>query len=62
MLIKTLQSKPMGFRKRSAKRNIYSNTNLPQEIRETSNNLTLHLRQLEKEEQKTLKLVEGKKS
>ena len=52
----------MGFRKRSAKRNIYSNTNLPQEIRETSNNLTLHLRQLEKEEQKTPKLVEGKKS
>ena len=62
MLMKTLQSKPMGFRKCSAKRNIYSNTSLPQEIRETSNNLTLHLRQLEKEEQKTLKLVEGKKS
>ena len=26
------------------------------------NNLTLHLKQLEKEEQKTLKLAEGKKS
>ena len=29
---------------------IYSNTGLPQETRKKSNNLTLHLKQLEKEE------------
>ena len=41
--------KPMGFSKSSAKREIHSNTSLPQETRETSNKLTLHLKQLEKE-------------
>ena len=40
----------------------YTNTTLPQETREKSNNLTLHLKQLEKEEIRTAKLVEGKKS
>ena len=34
---------------------VNSNTILPQEIRKTSNNLTLHLKQLEKEEQKNPK-------
>ena len=57
---KTLQSKPMGFSKCSAKRNVYSNTSLPQETRETSNNLTLHIRQLEKEEQKSPKVSRRK--
>ena len=45
-----------------SKREVYSNTILPQEARKTSNRqLTLHLKQLEKEEKNT-KFVEGKKS
>ena len=40
----------MGFSKSSAKAKVHSRTNLPQETRE--NNLTLHLKQLEKEEMK----------
>ena len=35
-----------------SKRDIYSNTNLPQETRKISNNLTLHLKELEREETK----------
>ena len=42
----------MGFSKSSAKRKVHINTSLPQETREKSNNLTLHLKQLEKEEMK----------
>ena len=42
----------MGFSKSSAKGKVHSNTSLPQETREKSNNLTLHLKQLEKEEVK----------
>ena len=42
--------KPMGFSKSSAKGKVHSNTSLPQETREKSNSLTLHLKQLEKEE------------
>ena len=41
----------MGCSKSSCKREVYSNTILPQETRETSNKLTLHLKQLENEEQ-----------
>ena len=44
--------KPMEFSKSSAKGKVHSNTSLPQETREKSNNLTLHLKQLEKEEMK----------
>ena len=56
-------SKLMGCSKSSSKREVYSYIILPQETRKTSNdNLTLHLKQLEKEEQKTPKVVEGKKS
>ena len=44
--------KPMGCSKSSSKREVYSNTFLPQETRKISNNLTLQLKQLEKEEQK----------
>ena len=40
----------MGISKSSAKGKVHSKTNLPQETRE--NNLTLHLKQLEKEEMK----------
>ena len=45
----------MGCIKSSSKREIYSNTILPQETRNISNNLTLHLKQTEKEEQKNPK-------
>ena len=45
--------KPMGHCKSSAKGKIHSNTGLPQETRKKSiNALTLHLKQLEKEEVK----------
>ena len=50
----------MGFSKSITKRDVYSNTSLPQETRETSNNLTLHIRQLEKEEQKSPKVSRRK--
>ena len=40
----------MGHCKSSAKASVHSNTGLPQETRKKSNNLTLHLKQLEKEE------------
>ena len=43
--------KPMEFSKSSAKGKVHSNTSLPQETGEKSNNLTLHLKQLEKEEE-----------
>ena len=53
----------MGCSKSSSKREVYSDTILPQETRKTSNrqpNFTP--KTTEKEEQKTPKLVEGKKS
>ena len=40
----------MGHCKSSAKGKVHSNTGLPQETRKKSNNLTLQLKQLEKEE------------
>ena len=43
----------MGCSKSSSKREVYSNTILPQETRNISNNLTLHIKQLEKKEQKS---------
>ena len=43
----------MGHCKSSAKGKVHSNTGLPQETRKSQiNNLTLHLKQLEKEEKK----------
>ena len=43
----------MGHRKGSAKRKVHSNKSLPQETRKSQiNNLTIHLKQLEKEELK----------
>ena len=43
----------MGLCKSSAKGKLHSNTGLPQETRKSQiNNLTLHLKQLEKEEMK----------
>ena len=45
--------KPMGFSKSIAKDMVHSNASLPQETRKNQiNNLTLHLKQLEKEEMK----------
>ena len=53
----------MRFSKSSANWKVHNNTSLPQETREKSNNLTLHLKQLEKEEMKNLlRLVEGNNS
>ena len=43
--------KPMGFNKSSAKGKVHSNISIPQETSQI-NNLTLHLKQLEKEEMK----------
>ena len=40
----------MGHCKSSTKGKVHSNTGIPQETRKKSNNLTLHLKQLEKEE------------
>ena len=45
----------MGCGKSSAKREVYSNTILPQK-QEISNNLTLHLKEPEKEEQRKPKV------
>ena len=42
----------MGHCTSSAKRKVHINTGLPQETRNKSNNLTVHLKQLEKEEMK----------
>ena len=42
----------MGFSKSSAKGKVHSNTGKPQETRKKTNNLTLYLKQLEKEEMK----------
>ena len=53
----------MGCSESSSKREVYSNTILPQETRKTSNRQpNLPLKQLEKEGKKTPKLIEGKKS
>ena len=41
----------MECSKSSSQREVYSYTSLPQETRKVSNNLTLHLKELEKEEQ-----------
>ena len=51
----------MGHCKSSAKGKVHSNTGLPQETREKSNNnLNLHLKQLEKEEMKNLRVSRRK--
>ena len=52
----------MGCSKSSSKREVYRNTILPQETRNISNNLALHLKQLEKEEQRKPKVGRRKES
>ena len=42
--------KPMGCCKKSSERKVYSDKHIGQEIRKLSSNLTLHLKELEKEE------------
>ena len=49
----------MGLSKCSAKEKVHNNTVLPKYTREKSDNLTLHLKQLEKEQMKNPR-VEGK--
>ena len=51
----------MEFSKHSAKGKVPSNISLPQETREKSNNLTLYLKQLEKEEMKNPRVSRRKK-
>ena len=53
--------KPMGFSKSSTKKKVHSNISLPQETREKINNLTLPLKQLEKEEMKNPRVCRRKK-
>ena len=50
----------MGCIKSSSKREVYSNTILPQGTTSQINNLTLHLKQLEREEQKNFKVSRRK--
>ena len=52
----------MGHCKSSAKGKVHSNTGLPQETKRKSqiNNLTLHLKQLAKEEMKNLRVSRRK--
>ena len=57
------QPKPTGFSKSSAKRKVHSNTSLPQKKKQNKRqikNLTLHLKQLEKEEMKNLRVSRRK--
>ena len=49
----------MGHSKSSAKGKVHSNTGIPQETSQI-NNLTLHLKQLEKEEMKNPRVSRGK--
>ena len=47
--MKTAIQKSMGHSKCSSKREVYSDTGLPQETRKISNNINLHLKELEEE-------------
>ena len=59
--MKTHVSKSMGCSKSSSKKEVYRDTDLPQEMRKiTKNNLTSYLKKLEKEEQIMLKISRRK--
>ena len=59
--MKTQLSKSMGCSKSSSKKEVYRDTDLPQEMRKISkNNLTSYLKKLEKEEQIMLKISRRK--
>ena len=59
MKMKTLQPKTVGHCKSSDKGKVHRNTGIPQEKSEI-NNLTLHLKQLEKEEMKNPRVSRSK--
>ena len=48
--------KSMEYSKRKSKREVWRDTDLPQETRKVSSNLTYHLKELEKEEQRKPKV------
>ena len=50
----------MGRCKGSVREKVHSNTGLPQEARKKSNNLTLHIKQLEREEMRNLRVSRRK--
>ena len=50
----------MRVRAHPGKRKVYSNRSLPQETRKISNNLTLYLKELEKEKQRNPKVSKRK--
>ena len=50
----------MGYSRSSSKREVHGDTSLPKEIRKVSNNLTLHKKQLEKEQQTKLNVSKRK--
>ena len=61
MKMKTHNPKPMGFSKSSANGKVHSNKSIPQETRKSQiNNLTVHLKQLEKEEMKNSRVSRRK--
>ena len=62
MKMKRQQPQPVGHCKSSAKGKFHSNTTLPQDTREKKsiNNLTLLLKQLEKEEMKNPRISRRK--
>ena len=61
MKIKTQQSKTCGHCKSSTKRKVHSNTDiLKKQEKSQINNLTLHLKQLEKEEMKNTRVSRRK--
>ena len=59
--MKTQISKSMGCNKNSSKRKVHSYTGFPKEVRKVSNNLTYHLKDLEKEEHTKAKAGRRKK-
>ena len=62
MKIKKQQLKTCGHCKSSAKGKVHSKTSIPQETRKSQiNNLTLHIKQLEKEEMKNPRVSRRKK-
>ena len=62
MALKHDNSKPMGCSKSNSKMEVYSNKILPQETRKTSSRQPKFMSKTTEKEQKTPKLVEGKKS
>ena len=52
----------MGFSKSSSKREVYSNTVIPQETRKALDSLTVHLKHLLKRTKNLPKSAEGRRS